>query len=835
MEIDDDFELLPNSEEASPPVRERKLKRLKKGFRVSPGSIVDQSESGTEFEGLNLEESSEPSKFRIGLEGLGDEGEMNPDYDGLDGEGELNYGFDGFSSKGEKRSGFDGLSTSEGDVKSGFDGLGGGGDASGAKRALDFESVCEDFGEKGEDQNQDMLEESRDTRMEEPDKKRRSSDGLEEEKDEKKKKNKRAKSVGDDTKSKETAAARSKKRAEKERQEHLKQLHAETQRLLRETREAAFKPIPLVQKPISSILEKIRQRKLEVSKKSMAMNFFVDDNGSSREIMEEFSAEGASVDVTGGSEVLKAAIEEPIACQNETGNDANAVCTDASNDIIDHSSRENVSSKMEVDEVSKQAFRAPIDDTQDLFSDSQTTDSKDENDTPSSPLEEVFAPSILAMNLKLKLDSAPPDDVSSDEEDNDKENVNPHSPGLVDLSSSPIGDPVKAFVDDEAEEEDDGDHDQFLFQDNEEDEADEDTEDLNDMIATGYEEKPIDGERRNKLHQKWLEQQDASGTEKLMQKLIFGSKLRETMSREEKHAEDEEDQESDDEAAEDVLGNISASGSPKKVSVQMNLRIAKQMIPQMFTDNDVYLSSDDDDDDDEPEKRPAKPCLFEKAEEQATFLSPAEDESCSEVFGRIKKLNIVPDTKKGRAPAVSSMQLMGGNGIIPKLSFIKGSNHSLPSSRKRGLSTARCSFIFGRDDSNSMSTTSVSEDSSDTFQRENAPAKTIAKFSSSQIKSRKEKSPPETVVKTDTSFFEILKQNSLHSKHRSKDTLVDQTIQTISVDQTIQIESVGQTIHRESVIQMKKTEAGDRTIQSALASFRVGRIQSRQTKNLVSM
>lgn len=78
----------------------------------------------------------------------------------------------------------------------------------------------------------------------------------------------------------------------------------------------------------------------------MAMNSFVDDSGSSRVIMEELSSEGASVDVTGGSEVLKAAIEEPIACQNETGNDANAVCMDASNDIIDHSSRENVSSKM---------------------------------------------------------------------------------------------------------------------------------------------------------------------------------------------------------------------------------------------------------------------------------------------------------------------------------------------------------------------------------------------------------------------------------------------------------------------------------------------------------
>lgn len=39
-----------------------------------------------------------------------------------------------------------------------------------------------------------------------------------------------------------------------------------------------------------------------------------------------------------------------------------------------------------------------------------------------------------------------------------------------------------------------------------------------------------------------------------------------------------------------------------------------------------------------------------KQEEQATLLSPAEDESSREVFGLIKKLNIVPDTKKGKTP-----------------------------------------------------------------------------------------------------------------------------------------------------------------------------------------
>lgn len=35
---------------------------------------------------------------------------------------------------------------------------------------------------------------------------------------------------------------------------------------------------------------------------------------------------------------------------------------------------------------------------------------------------------------------------------------------------------------------------------------------------------------------------------------------------------------------------------------------------------------------------------------QAKLLSPAEDESSREVFGRIKKLNIVPETKKIETP-----------------------------------------------------------------------------------------------------------------------------------------------------------------------------------------
>lgn len=105
---------------------------------------------------------------------------------------------------------------------------------------------------------------------------------------------------------------------------------------------------------------------------------------------------------------------------------------------------------------------------------------------------------MLSMNLKL--DSAPVDgDVSSDDEDNDKENTVPHLHGSADLSLPASGDPVKAFVDEEAEEEDDSDNDLQRFQDNEEGDDDDDIEELNDMITTGYEEAPIDREKTNSI------------------------------------------------------------------------------------------------------------------------------------------------------------------------------------------------------------------------------------------------------------------------------------------------------------------------------------------------
>nr|XP_023870613.1 glutamic acid-rich protein-like [Quercus suber]POF24158.1 hypothetical protein CFP56_06241 [Quercus suber] len=747
MESDDDFQLLPQSEEISP--SERKLKRLKKAIRVS----TEPSSPSLDFpksEALDSEELKELSPSGAGSESESEEG--------FDGGNELDFGLGGEEEE-EKGLG----------VKT--------------KRVLEFDSVGDDFDSKRDDPSEEMGDGLEDLRIEEPVKKRRSSDELDENIDNKKTKKKKKKNVDASVVD---LDATTQKMTKRERRDNLKQLRAESQRLLRETRDASFKPVPLVQKPISSVLEKIRQRKLEIAKKSVAINSMSllddDDDGDDgfvREVVVDCNSGGPIDEDRGNDGVVKVASEETIELPANMKSNLDELCMDESSDIKDHSSCESIPSQMDVDKESKQEFRAPIGDTQELFSDSQTSDSMDElpSKTPSSPLEEVMAPSILAMNLKL--DSAPPDDVSSDEESNDKENIAPHPHGLTDLSS--FLDPVKAFVDDEAEEEDDSDNDMLRFQDNEEDEDNEDLEELKDMIATGYEEKPVDNEKRNQLHQKWLEQQDAAGTENLLQKFNCGSKLKETTLLEE-----EEDEEGD-EYKEDFGGEAAEDSNPTNVA-RMNLKKAKQMIPQMFTDkDDVYLSSDDE----ETEKRLAKQCLFEKSE-PAMFLSPAEDESSREVFGLIKKLNIVPDSKKkAKTPSLYKMPPVGGkSNILSKSSFLgRGSNHSLPSSQKKASGKVR-SFIFGRDDSNSRSSISMSglddsnsrcsismsEGSSDAIQRENQPKRPAsAKFSNSQTKASTQNTRSVAEMKSGTSLFEILRRSFLQSEQCTQDSVVVQT------------------------------------------------------------
>ncbi|PIN08865.1 hypothetical protein CDL12_18551 [Handroanthus impetiginosus] len=594
-------------------------------------------------------------------------------------------------------------------------------------------------------------------------KERIEEDNLLEGKEEKKKKKKRVKSgSGDELKN--NARCSNKRSEEKERKAYLKELHAESQRLLRDTRDASFKPVPVVQKPISSVLEKIRKRKLEISKKALVVNersYGYDGSISPRDKLMDLDVSNEKEDESVEMMVEKERIAPFLDGQSSLAAPNVVEGKDADKLTINETDQNQVSP----DEEPISVFRAPVDDTQDLFDDSEpiaaTAEQNDEQ--LNNHLEEDFAPSLLAMNLKF--DSAPVDDNSSDD-DNDKENVDPRPCGIADGNSSPQGDPVKNFVDDEAEEEDDSDNDLHRFQENEEDEDIEDFEELNDMIATECQERPVDIEKRNELHQKWLEQQDAAGTDNLMQKLKCGSALRHTFLQGKETETYEEDEEFDEEPEED---------SPPQNSARVNTRKAKQIILQLFDDKeDPYLSDDDND----MQRRHAQRLLIRK-EEQATVVSPAEDESSREVFRLIKKLNIVSDNKKKpKASSISDSMLKGLNSNNSlKSSFLgRVSKHPILSSHKKGSGSVR-SFIFGRDDSNSRNSISMSEDSSDTqVSRETRPTRSFAaKYSNTQSKFSSQTRDGDAETAPTISLLDVLKRSSSQFSVCSKDSRLDLT------------------------------------------------------------
>ncbi|KAK1350240.1 transcriptional regulator ATRX [Heracleum sosnowskyi] len=507
-----------------------------------------------------------------------------------------------------------------------------------------------------------------------------------------------------------------------------------------ETSGAGFKPVPVVQKPISSLLEKIRQRKLEVSKKMSLLNNSGYSTENDDSLIEPMTGtDSRKVSTRGGGEDNlsdKVEVDTKIdASLEDIKSSLDASITDGVKGLRTHSSPESEKSPMAVSEEPTPTFRAPVDDTRDLFGNSETIDDKDDklDNQHSSPMEEVLAPSLLTMNLKI--DSVPLDDISSDEDDNDKENLKPITFKPSDPCPSPKGDPVKAFVDDEAEEEDDSDHD-IRFNENDEDDGNEDSDELNDLIVTGYEEKSIDNERRNELHQKWLEQQDAAGTDNLMQRLGCGPKVKENTLFDVEIESDEDDEGSSDDE-EDV--------GPAKAA-RINARKAKQMIPQMFADKeDPFVSSDDE----ETEKMLVKQRLLEKVGDKATLIPPAEDENSREIFGLIKKLNNAPIAKKKqKVPSFFETLITGGSS---------------------SSSSSKSSFL-GR---KILRMRAVAKEIRPT-------QKATAKFTSSQAKSFTQSSQIVAETTPGTSLIEILKRSSMQSTTCNQDNMVGMTQTIIS-------------------------------------------------------
>ncbi|RWR72349.1 glutamic acid-rich protein [Cinnamomum micranthum f. kanehirae] len=738
MESEDEDLFFSTTEEARSPILHTKLRRLKKAARVSspppvetldPAQSIDTAiTSPDSFNGVDL---IEPPKT-LDLDNSTDR--IIPA-----------SGLDGFDDGGEKDDQLDDLFSYQSHY--------------GSQKELDLEMESEfgDLDGKGHTESVE-LDDAIDglKKMEKSTKKRNSSVGEKE----KAKKKKRGQGIGDDGKPKESAKRR--RQLEKERKVYIDLIHAQSQRELRETRDVSFKPVPLVQKPISSVLEKIRLRKLEMSKNSSISNdsvSFADTGPSLGDITKYFEPQHAE---SHGRGVCNDADDEMCLVNPKSG-DADATHVDeldSPDSLLCH--HNSVLSNTALVGNSQNASQTPTNDTQHLdeYQQIDTEDRQPECHGIGSQ-DDRLAPSSLVMNLKLE--KAHLEDESSDEEYDDKENIEPHPPTLVDINSK--SDPVKAFLDDEAEEEDDSDNDLMRFRENEEDEDNEENEELDDLIVTGYKEMPIDSEKRDELHQKWLEQQDAAATENVLQRLKCGRKQTDlTLLQEEddEDHDDEFDQHSMDEAMDDL--------HPTTVA-KINSRKVKLMIAQMFTDeDDVFLSSDDE----ETEQRLVRQRILEQTENQASLLSPAEDEISREVFGRIKKLNIAPNTKK-RAKTTSSffdtLVLGGKSNSSSKSSFVgRVSSSSLPSSHKQASSMVR-SFIFGRDDSNSRSSMSTPEHSSNMDRKENQPVRNApVKLSMSQSKSTGNNIKNDKKSSSGPSLFEILRRSALSDGHNHNRT-----------------------------------------------------------------
>ncbi|KAL9247605.1 hypothetical protein vseg_021021 [Gypsophila vaccaria] len=528
----------------------------------------------------------------------------------------------------------------------------------------------------------------------------------------------------------------SKRKENQVRKAYLTQ-QADFQRIMRERKSVGFKPIAIVEKPISSVLQKIRQRKTELSKK-----FMLEDNGDDVTVGIKSVADDSEIDVS-----LKDAIEDQSCSSHEKGRSNNILLEETGN-----------------------LYCTPVDDTQDIFSDSQASDSQENpiNEESGSPVEDV-SPSLPSLNLRL--DSSLPDDISSSEEESDKENTEPFPKPARKDSFSVMGDPVKEFLDEEALE-DDSDNDLLPFE-GQDEENDAYMEEHCDYIATDFKEKPIDLERRNQLHQTWLQHQDEAGTENLLQKLKYGAKQQEPtfLEVEDDDEDDVGSKDADDESESDDVSDSEASGSPLQTSSRATTKMLKQMIPQMFTDpDDGYVSSEDEQIERSLSRRNSLDT--ERLEKKTKFLPAVEVDSSKEVLGRIRKLNSVPVTKKAKTPSFFDALLIKGNGCnSKKSSFLRrASSNPLPSNKRQVSNTGK-SYIFGRDDSRSSAP--LVEESRDLTESQ-AKKVVSAKFSGSQVK-RCTQAPQTTgeQVSAGTSLFEILKRSSAQSGHDTPDHMVD--------------------------------------------------------------
>ncbi|XP_064951396.1 uncharacterized protein LOC135605342 isoform X1 [Musa acuminata AAA Group] len=538
-------------------------------------------------------------------------------------------------------------------------------------------------------------------------------------------------------------SAREKRRLEKEREAELVRIHAESQRLLRETSNVSFTASAIVWIPIPPLLEKIRCRKRELLEKYGYFNHPESTNDSTSnkvDICHDFDLTRPE-NGRGDDEHLKEN-EFPHDRSLDVG-EIGSIPTDCENDLHNQATNPN----------SEDANQTLNTDTEVISNDSDQSGEHNQlvyntNDT----LKDTLSSLPTATPKLVSTDVGHPSSSSSSE-DNDDENIDLQPHKVVNMDSCPEHGPVKAFVDDEAEEEDDSDHDLMRFQENEEDDESDDDDVVNDLIATDFKEAPIDHESRNLLHQKWVEQQDNAATDNFLQRLRCGQKQKEPNFFHEEEENEEFSEKSEEEESYDL---------PRTNATRKNAKLAKQMVAQMYTDDqDAYVSSDDE----EIERALTRQRLLRQNEE-STFISLADDGDSREFFGLIKKVNNASEPKKREKTITSDFDrllMRGSNYSSSKASFLgRAKGSSMPYSHKQGSTTARA-FIFGRDDSNSRSSLTASENHQNVDEMEKQHRKpSSAKFNGSQVKSTCT-SKTEVDTSSGPSLFSILQQSSISS------------------------------------------------------------------------
>ncbi|XP_078180748.1 DNA ligase-like protein [Carex rostrata] len=558
---------------------------------------------------------------------------------------------------------------------------------------------------------------------------------------------------------------RDKRRSVKERRVQLDMIHAESQRLLRETSDASFKPLPIVHKPISSVLEKIRLRKLEILKKSSA-------SFQTSEIDSSVGVESWSVDASDTRNITKDDVDLDMG-----GNDDQVMHVKSSECALEgektsesHETRENSSEKqMPNPDISESASKD--EDKSDNAYPSNEEHNQSENDVADNEADEVPSSSMPCTNPAVPSDdvssSSSDDDEEEEEEEkyNDKENIDPCSQSLSTMNNKDSRSAVlKDFVDDEAEEEDDSDHDLTRFPENAGEEGSEsdgsdENEVMKDLIATGYKESKRDHERRNELHLMWLEQQDAVKTDNVLQRLKYSNLHKEDLMDEV----EEEDGEGEGSGDDTMLSDSGAGAGGLKNILRQNSEKVKQMM--MFNDDhDVYVPSDEDENEDH---MLCQRILKKQPDIKTTAL--LENEESREVFGLIKKLNIAPPPKRRGNHAASNLDMLtvGSNSNSFSKFFGRKGSGSMTSSRKAVIGR---SFIFGRDDSNSRSGLSSDNQSSENYDKSDTDPKERNQMhkpiSSSQRSSQmKSATAASSGVSSSSgsSLFEILRQSSISS------------------------------------------------------------------------